>query len=529
MQFYRKSADKIINANAGMEKIAGFLQSLKNPWAGGLLAIAGSLTALLPVSPLVMSFASRDSGVFLYMGWRILHGEMPYVDVWDHKPLLIYFLDALGIFLTPHSLWGVWLIEWSFLAIAAWAGYRLLSQLFGNFVPWQVSLLWLVSFTITVAGGNLTTEYSLPFQFLMLYVFWLNCKKPAVWHFGLIGILGGLAFMTRQNSLAIIAALALFLAIHHAVRREWRSLARVYAEMFAGFSVPVLLALAYLSRVSGGIASFWDAAFVYNFAYSTERTWGDRIYAVQYGFEWLGQTGLAYLALAGWLLCILWLLRKPAITASVRQFLWFALLAFPLEIFFVSISGRPRIPYYLTLLPIFSVFSGFLLWFVALRLQKNLGDKACLWLGLALLVGSALLLAGKYVDVVRSNHLTLDTNKAVAYVLANSAPDDTVLMWGAETAINFFAQRRSPSRFVYQYPLYRADYAGVALYQEFLSNILQKKPKLIILTTGGGKIPRSFGSTSEVTDQMIEQIRNLYSNKVRLGEWVVFTRSDLSP
>jgi len=29
-------------------------------------------------------------------------------DVWDHKPPLIYFVDALGLSLTPNSLWGVW-------------------------------------------------------------------------------------------------------------------------------------------------------------------------------------------------------------------------------------------------------------------------------------------------------------------------------------------------------------------------------------------------------------------------------------
>ncbi len=59
------------------------------------------MIALFPSNPTNMTLAFRDSGVFLYVGWRLLNGDIPYRDVWDHKPPLIYFVDALGIALTP--------------------------------------------------------------------------------------------------------------------------------------------------------------------------------------------------------------------------------------------------------------------------------------------------------------------------------------------------------------------------------------------------------------------------------------------
>jgi len=31
-----------------------------------------------------------DSSVFLYIGQRIIKGDVPYLDVWDHNPPLIY-------------------------------------------------------------------------------------------------------------------------------------------------------------------------------------------------------------------------------------------------------------------------------------------------------------------------------------------------------------------------------------------------------------------------------------------------------
>ncbi|MCX6069001.1 MAG: hypothetical protein NT121_25185 [Chloroflexi bacterium] len=74
-----------------------------------LLLLAIVFAVLLPFSPVnSQSVPSRDSGVFLYTGWRVLHGEIPYLQLWDHKPPVIYYLDALGLLLTPESIWGIW-------------------------------------------------------------------------------------------------------------------------------------------------------------------------------------------------------------------------------------------------------------------------------------------------------------------------------------------------------------------------------------------------------------------------------------
>jgi hypothetical protein len=57
-------------------------------------------------------------------------------------------------------------------------------------------------------------------------------------------------------------------------------------------------------------------------------------------------------------------------------------------------------------------------------------------------------------------------------------------MWGAETAINFLSDRRSPTRFVYQYPLYRLCYVDGAMVEEFLIDIKNNEPAVIIDTSG---------------------------------------------
>ena len=53
-------------------------------------------------------------------------------------------------------------------------------------------------------------------------------------------------------------------------------------------------------------------------------------------------------------------------------------------------------------------------------------------------------------------------------------------MWGAEPGVNFAAQRRSPSRFAYQYALLTSGYTGGPLIRDFLREIATGRPALII-------------------------------------------------
>src|SRR5687768_898621 len=94
------------------------------------------LTALaLAVSSLSMPsrvpVPLRDSGVFLYTAWRMLDGEVPYRDVWDHKPPAIYVIDALGLVLGGGTLWGVWALEALALVSAAVVGYAVAARVSG--------------------------------------------------------------------------------------------------------------------------------------------------------------------------------------------------------------------------------------------------------------------------------------------------------------------------------------------------------------------------------------------------------------
>ena len=92
----------------------------KNNWVFPLLLFFISVGILLPVSPVYRSIPGVDPSVYLYVSRQILEGEMPYSDAWDHKQPFLYLLYAFGQWITPGSLWGVWLILVLAVSSCAW-------------------------------------------------------------------------------------------------------------------------------------------------------------------------------------------------------------------------------------------------------------------------------------------------------------------------------------------------------------------------------------------------------------------------
>ena len=52
-----------------------------------------------------------DSNCFFTMGKGILHGKVPYRDLYDHKGPVLYFIHALAAMISSDSFLGVYFIE----------------------------------------------------------------------------------------------------------------------------------------------------------------------------------------------------------------------------------------------------------------------------------------------------------------------------------------------------------------------------------------------------------------------------------
>ena len=128
-----------------------------------------------------------------------------------------------------------------------------------------------------------------------------------------------------------------------------------------------------------------------------------------------------------------------------------------------------------------------------------------------------------YTEMVQNFAQPSGDSNIVAYIRGHSAPDDYVLMWGAEATYNFVARRASPSRFVYQTALYNEKDKGIVT--EFLHDILRNKPRLIVLRADDKLSDFRFGYRDTEVGGLMDQVKGLYQKPVKVGDWVVLNYS----
>src|SRR5688500_1049089 len=491
-----------------------------------LISVSGTLLSLFPSNPNNMTLPSRDSGVFLYMGWRFLSGDIPYKDVWDHKPPLIYFIDAIGLSLTPDSMWGVWLLQFIFIFLTFFLVYKILDREFGIVAALAGNIILASGLLTILEQGNVTEEYALVFQALC---FWLFIRahrdnfpiRASFW----IGIIGGLAFNFKQTTIGVWIAYALILLAVRISQRK--SPLPDFLSLVAGWIIPSMIVVLYFAS-QNALRDYWEQAFLYNFAYIGKHDGIRRLIPVVFkGFMLLSQGGAVYLAALGWLAGLGYICVNRR--APLHPFILIALVNLPIEVILITISGRSIIHYYLTLLPVMAILTGILIYAVPRLLEKFTNSsiqKANQWSPALLLLVVILFQIGQikyypeYVRVLAINEYA----PVIDYVSQNTEESDKILIIGAESAVNFLTRREAPTRYVYQYPL--ALLGRRPMFEEYFNQILENKPALIIDTRGRTRLDEKLyvplQKRSELVREGVQYLGENYQQVAQFGDWFVY-------
>jgi hypothetical protein len=201
-----------------------------------------------------------DQTVFRYAGMLIAKGGVPYVDLFDHKPPLIYFLDWFG---GGGRAWGAWIIDALFTAGATLFFYKRCCE---KQLPFPVILPLLFNLLLrnyfVCSGMGLTREYTAIFLLIAFCVLMGRSRYMFFW----LGLLGAATFFMQQEqvlaflpffvygigtnlstarqfllrvtqaaagSLVIAGPLLLFFAAHHALTACWRDAFLFNMEWYA--------------------------------------------------------------------------------------------------------------------------------------------------------------------------------------------------------------------------------------------------------------------------------------------------------
>jgi hypothetical protein len=466
---------------------------LKSDRVRALLAVAAFAgIALAAMAPGIVTYPpTRDSGVFLYAGQRVLQGDIPYRDFWDHKGPLVYYIDALGLLLGGGSMTGVWTLEFVALVAAAALGFLSMRSSLGDVPAFLAGAISLVSLAFVLGRGNFTEEYALPFQFLILLLFEraVRSSRPGAPLFGL-GLAAGACFLLRPNCLALPAAAIVCLTAKGVRERKVLDGVRQSGAVVGGAVLIVGLAGLFLVWHSA-IDEAVDAVFRYNLVYISHSL-EDRVDAVLDGLSFVAPSGIGVFGILAWGLAV----RQgtePRGRGTVPAAVTMAVVALPLELLLTAVAGRSYDHYYISWLPALAVLNGYFLQRVLAReaAQGSEGSRARLAWIVGYVIVCGLLpgrrLAPQILRVVKGDR---DPEPAMVAVIKRWLDDDDfLLMWGAESSYNFILGRPSPSRFVYLWPLYTCGYTTTSLAEEFRDRVLETRPIIVDASWTNARVP----------------------------------------
>lgn len=486
-----------------------------------------ALSVLWPTSPWYYPFPTRDSGVFLYTGWRILNGDLPYLQVWDHKPPLVYLINAIGLGLSGESFWGVWLVRLFCLAFAVYITWLLLEKYFGSLIAILTSIVWVANLPPILGQGNFTTEYTIPLQALALYLTVQAFEKhdKSFIRYFLIGILGGLAFMTKQTSVGIWLAIGLFLLIDGFINKQLKPNFLRLSGLATGSLLVIALTLVGFNSLKA-LPDFWDQAFLFNFAYINpgETNFFNRLFQLINPAELKG-IALYYLGSLGSIAGIFIYLNrsKHSKLAPLHGLILIGLLDLLIETVFTHLPGLTFSHYYLTFFPILTFFCGLLFSQLSeLKIwdSKYKRSQQRVFLILVTFFSIFPLFNTWQTSLTKPDYRV--NEMLIKHVLDQTEPNDPILIWGAETMINFYTKRAAPTRYVYQYSLLVLGYTTEKKVLEFLDDLLETPPVLLVDSMRSDMPFFIFAVESALIEEKKEALLSLYTEIPEIDGWKVY-------
>ncbi|MBQ8325023.1 MAG: hypothetical protein IJX82_07740 [Clostridia bacterium] len=239
--------------------------------------LLGMLLVSSYTSPLYPYDYGGDSAIFSLVGKGIANGKILYVDLFDHKGPILFFIEALGCLMGGR--FGIWLLQCVFGAVnllLLYYSWKLIRRKLGNSRLLDVIAIFIAGYSIffyTFERGNLSEEFSLPFISGCLYLFVkyaLRCsEKPR--HPYLYSVVYGaclsVLMLIRINNAISVCAGIVAIAGYLITRREYRNLLLNFGFGLLGCSVVCLPVVVYF-HLNGALDQMIYATFIYNFRYA---------------------------------------------------------------------------------------------------------------------------------------------------------------------------------------------------------------------------------------------------------------------
>ena len=215
-------------------------------------------------------FEGGDPAVFKQMGLAMLRGKILYVDYYDNKGCILYFIQALGLWLGGNFF--ILLMQAISLTITLMIWDKMLA-LYRNerdrLICLGIALVLLLCF---YQDGDLTEEWCLPFVSYPLLVYFRSLKSgksiTSIEMFA-IGLCFGIIAFIRVNNAAPFLGFIAYLWIQYLLHKDFKSFFKSLLFFILGSLVITGICVLYFYLKAGGygVSEMVYATFLSNFDY----------------------------------------------------------------------------------------------------------------------------------------------------------------------------------------------------------------------------------------------------------------------
>jgi hypothetical protein len=463
--------------------------SVRGPWdalrrynarvSSALPAAAGrprsSLAPVLLILTIVHVVAARaawsdvplqtDTGMWSYIGWRLLDGERLYVDLWETKPPGIYYVFAAcvrlgGVGDDRAAFWLDALLSAAVLGLTFLLARRFVRDATAAFAVLLAGFVF--SHRVLADWGDNVEKFVAFFEILAVFAALRGLehgrdaratRSGCWWLFA--GVCAGVGGLFKQTALIWPVAATLYLAF----KPSWRQTIRCGALLWCGAALPWVVVGGWM-WATGIFGDFWRLVVLYDLQrVAAPEGEGHRLLTADHWRMVFEQIRLAAVLLLPALLAIAWLTRRVAQPPRIEQHATVGLPLFALHallgllVFMVAPFGYGH--YLLQIVPSAAVLAACLFQYVgwARPTMTPLNRRAVLT---GLCVAMAVLgifslgdhLRFTFDPSYRYRRAYADQTETYSRLLdeiaACSTADDDVLIWPPDDALSYYAARRTP-------------------------------------------------------------------------------------
>lgn len=242
------------------------MQNRSRPWEGlGFFALFAACSALLRLPHFGNPAPDFDEQLYHLIGSRMLDGYVPYVDLWDRKPIGLFLIYAFGALISGGSVYGYQVLAALSAGATGWLAFAISRRFAGYFASIVAGLLCLLAFPMYYGPVGQSEVFYIPLTLLMLMLTLQAGEAQDDRRFLKLALLamavGGLSLQVKYTTVFVCMACGIPLTIMAWVR--FRDPVRVFVLVAAfaalGLLPTVMAALAYAAM--GQLDAFLFANF----------------------------------------------------------------------------------------------------------------------------------------------------------------------------------------------------------------------------------------------------------------------------